>query len=925
LETGARTLRIKYVRLIIIAVGIAILVSALGPWWFPKSAGADEGINLEKAVLVSQGYHLYSEIWSDQPPFLTWVLVAVHKFFPFSIAAARTVILAFAILLAVTFFRIVSRFEGNLAAWTGVILLATSELYLKLSVSVLIGLPAVAMAMLSFDLATSGSGRSRKAFAIASGVVFSAAIMTKMFVLVSLPALLLSFRYAADGAGGRNRLPTLIAICLLSMLAAFGVILWFAGTLSFDQLVSPHVSARGGEFYSDNGGVDELLQELNSGAPLPFYGALLFGIPAMFAKPTGTRLIPAVWFMAGAVVLAGHAPLWWHQVLLLLPPLCWLAAAGIGAMVNLEKPPPLVEKLMYNSGKVIPILVWCLIAFVMIRSAILAYEGIGDVRKALNAPPRPEEQIAKLRLQLFNNGEGLVVSDLALDAYKVGRAVPPALAVWSEKRLVTGNITEQDIVGEIETNPVDQVLLRRFEYSDEMLERVGDYINRIDIVADRYSDIGIRHFARAHPANPAEASLLAQFRSVAGQTLGGVDKPEIGKRFARPQSEVPLSAPAIVARPPGSAEELGICALRISEQINSRRLLLEAVSIARALDCSQTQSGGWRSELTADPTCEGEWISDEGATFDDSTVPSILYFAFALSDRLQQLSFDPQYWLDEMIKDALSFSIKFQLPDGSWPLTVGDDGYHALGTLNDDVTPGMIRLLLQAYERNGDPALLPAAKKGGDFLLMAQGTGTQRAFAQQYNSNGVREVAAGARTFEPVAYASLETAYAINALVDLFLVTRDERYRNSAIAAADWLLSSQVSPEQWARFYEIGTNKPIYSTRSGDLVATIEQLPENERTTYRWIGGRDVFPELGLALDRVSAIRQNDLEAVKRIDQAFLQKALLANTPTARTVLDPAKAQVGTESLGGSTRAFTEYCAGLIAENTLVSDPGAGK
>lgn len=112
------------VRPLIAALLIVGLASALGPWWSHYEFGQDEGFNLQKAVLVTQGYHLYADIWSDQPPFLTYVLAGVHLAFPYSIAAARATILLFAGLLAASLFRVTARFDGNAAGWCSVLLLA---------------------------------------------------------------------------------------------------------------------------------------------------------------------------------------------------------------------------------------------------------------------------------------------------------------------------------------------------------------------------------------------------------------------------------------------------------------------------------------------------------------------------------------------------------------------------------------------------------------------------------------------------------------------------------------------------------------------------------------------------------------------------------------------------------------------------------
>jgi len=36
----------------------------------------DEGFNAIKGLLLVRGYPLYSEIWSDQPPFFTYLIAA---------------------------------------------------------------------------------------------------------------------------------------------------------------------------------------------------------------------------------------------------------------------------------------------------------------------------------------------------------------------------------------------------------------------------------------------------------------------------------------------------------------------------------------------------------------------------------------------------------------------------------------------------------------------------------------------------------------------------------------------------------------------------------------------------------------------------------------------------------------------------------
>jgi PelA/Pel-15E family pectate lyase len=44
------------------------------------------------------------------------------------------------------------------------------------------------------------------------------------------------------------------------------------------------------------------------------------------------------------------------------------------------------------------------------------------------------------------------------------------------------------------------------------------------------------------------------------------------------------------------------------------------------------------------------------------------------------------------------------------------------------------------------------------------------------------------------------------------------------------------APTIWARFYEIGTNKPIFCSRDGIPKATLAEISHERRTGYSWLG-----------------------------------------------------------------------------------------
>jgi len=45
------------------------------------------------------------------------------------------------------------------------------------------------------------------------------------------------------------------------------------------------------------------------------------------------------------------------------------------------------------------------------------------------------------------------------------------------------------------------------------------------------------------------------------------------------------------------------------------------------------------------------------------------------------------------------------------------------------------------------------------------------------------------------------------------------------------------APPLWARFYEIGTNRPIFSGRDGVVKYDVSQIEHERRNGYAWYGG----------------------------------------------------------------------------------------
>ena len=325
----------------------------------------------------------------------------------------------------------------------------------------------------------------------------------------------------------------------------------------------------------------------------------------------------------------------------------------------------------------------------------------------------------------------------------------------------------------------------------------------------------------------------------------------------------------IWVQPPGTPS-VGTAFLRAYEATGEPFYLQAAREAARALAAGQLQSGGWDYLIDFDPRESRRWyrrgdlgrVPDAEAarrrnvtTFDDDTTQSALRFLLAFADAARGRE-------DASIRSALEYGLnkmrEAQYPNGAWPQRWDGaphdpakypirparmprrypreharERYHDHYTLNDDTQRDCIRTMLDAHRRLRRPEYLRSARKGGDFLVLAQLPAPQAAWAQQYNAD---MEPAWARAFEPPALCSRESAGAIRTLAELYAQTRDAKYLRPIPAALDWLRRSQIAPNQWARFYELHTNKPIYGDIDGRIHYTLEELTEERRRGYAWRG-----------------------------------------------------------------------------------------
>ncbi len=117
---------------------------------------------------------------------------------------------------------------------------------------------------------------------------------------------------------------------------------------------------------------------------------------------------------------------------------------------------------------------------------------------------------------------------------------------------------------------------------------------------------------------------------------------------------------------------------------------------------------------------------------------------------------------------------------------------------------------------------MQAARRAGDFILLAQMPEPQPIWAQQYNAD---MHPAWARRFEPASVTGGESQGVIRILMSLYRQTADARYLEPIPRAMDYLDRSRLSDGRLARFYELKTNRPLYFTTNYMLTYKDDDLP----------------------------------------------------------------------------------------------------
>ncbi|HEX7859757.1 MAG TPA: pectate lyase [Verrucomicrobiae bacterium] len=278
----------------------------------------------------------------------------------------------------------------------------------------------------------------------------------------------------------------------------------------------------------------------------------------------------------------------------------------------------------------------------------------------------------------------------------------------------------------------------------------------------------------------------------------------------------------------------------------------EGRSVTRNVLGWQTAEGSWPKNVdtTKSPKKEGKGTFDNGAT-----VGELRLLARAYSATKEQAA------LEGFLK-GLDAILKAQYASGGWPQSYPPgDGYARHITFNDGTMVRLMKFVREVAEK-GEFGFVDEerrAKAGRAFergvacIVKAQVRveGELTAWCAQHDA--VTLEPRSARAYELVSLSGAESVGVVDLLMSV------ERPSREVIAAVEgavaWLEAVKImgmrevkvdgdkklvrdekAPALWARFYEIGTNRPIFCGRDGVKKYSMEEIEAERRNGYAWYG-----------------------------------------------------------------------------------------
>ncbi len=299
----------------------------------------------------------------------------------------------------------------------------------------------------------------------------------------------------------------------------------------------------------------------------------------------------------------------------------------------------------------------------------------------------------------------------------------------------------------------------------------------------------------------------------------------------------------------------------------------KATEKAKNMISMQLPVGGWykNADSVYDKAWDGkakrsEWFGPKGeelATIDnDATISEIRYIA-------EVYGANPLPEFKASVQEGIDFLFRLQYESGGFAQvyprrgTEASPSYSDFVTFNDNAMINVLNLYDDILEKNYpfDKLELDATYydkieqsklEAIDYILNAQidANGTLTAWCAQHDP--YTYAPQYARAYEHPSISGMESAGIIKYLMS---VEQTEEVKKAVDAGLKWYDDAKVEDmryasgdtdniyfyeskgnDMWYRFYEIGTNEPIFSGRDGVITHNLLDVEEERRNGYSWAG-----------------------------------------------------------------------------------------
>jgi PelA/Pel-15E family pectate lyase len=353
-----------------------------------------------------------------------------------------------------------------------------------------------------------------------------------------------------------------------------------------------------------------------------------------------------------------------------------------------------------------------------------------------------------------------------------------------------------------------------------------------------------------------EAAARGDIRNVSAANGGGLMFPTLNRRCRA------LLACVLLVAPSGRAQ-----AARGPRQYLDKPdtwfASAEAKRVAGNILSFQSDLGGWPKNVdTAAGPYTGE-RKDLKPTFDnDATTDELRFLA-----RIYTVTKDERY--RAAFERGLDYILKAQYPSGGWPqYSPPPKTYHRHITFNDNAMTRLLQFLREVdsaeacafVDADRRKAARQAFDRGVQCLLRCQVKVDDKltAWCAQHDENDFSP--RPGRSYELVSLSGAESVEIVRLLMSLedpgpdvvravegavawfesakltgirVVIEKDDK---SPTGRNKVVVKDPSAPPMWARFYEIGTNKPIFADRDGVAKRELSEIGYERRNGYNWLG-----------------------------------------------------------------------------------------